>query len=354
MVFSTYPYPETAILALESSGVSVPDMIKIASPLDEDVTPLYADSARTLPIESGRMAILSSIQYLANAPDLDSSLVGRLRKAAHAYQMGQLFDQAAQFFIQQRALSSVQKSAAIRQETAPVWALSEQDGGPAYRIKTALDVESSADGMARDLQEHNLSATQLFRASRALMKRAHELGVDPQHLPRRIVGLGTERLPDWDAAEAHLLARDHRGYDRASSETAGEIIKSARAGLMDPEQACDLWAQLDEHCGVRPANTPTPHEIVYSGTTADQLLKLANHALVLDGVTLPADALRPAQDERLLRRLSREEAECLNKMASMVQEGNGAVASCLAANLPVDVSRRMLRFLAEAPASKEQ
>lgn len=344
------------VLAFLGAQGRTPAFVNVSELAESSISELpngiFADAGnRGYPLHTKSAAWLSAASIYGEQAAVDELVENRLVKAAAAHGIAAEVAELKEIFEAART-EALTKSASAGVAKEDTWALTREDGTCAYLIKSAGTVVRAAEGLTRDLLEGRLDAGEAASAAQRICKRAAELSVPASELPYRIQRLGSDASVNYPGAVVVASLRKEAGYTPEAADMLMQLLKSAGDGAITSDEVLDAWSNLDKHFNVSYRNEATPHEALHTGPSDTHLIKQANDCLVLGGVLLPREALTPALDERKLARLAPSEADCLTKLAGMVvNEGNGAMASVLAANVPMPVARRLLDFLVTARAA---
>jgi hypothetical protein len=307
---------------------------------------IFADpGARAYPLHTKSAAWLSAASYYGASEERLMLVEDRLVKAAAAFGIAAEVAELKELFEAER-VNALTKHASAPEDLGDTWALVREDGTKAYMIKSAGTIVLAAEGLGKDFGEGRLTVDEAVQAAKTLCKRAEHLRVPANEIPYRVLSLGRDGTPDYNNAMIIASLRKDAGYTPEAVTLLTSLLKNAGDGTVSQAEVLTAWGDMDKHFGVSYRQERTPHEALLAGPSMDSLVKQANDCLVLGGVVLPAEALRPALDAKLLLRLPSSEAACLTKLAhAVLNEGDGTVVSVLAASIPQASARRMLDFL---------
>jgi len=158
-----------------------------------------------------------------------------------------------------------------------------------YPMGDREEVEKSA----RDLYDDRLKMPiEAFRvASESLVKRASDLHIPEERLPRRVLATGSHRMFDEQAAR-HAVDQRRTLYGDQAGDLYGEILKSAASDPENIEDYTSLWVELDRKHGQKTAayhDCEDPYSAFHGGDlTETQMRKLAGQYVLVRDVPVPA------------------------------------------------------------------
>ena len=286
------PFPEWV------KGCPIPsaaDFVKLAS------TAFADPEGRRLPLTSKEAAFYSAIDYFANADKYTEDTFEAIKSAS------EWFGISADIAPYAEAFAAVfEKKAADAEAPAPEvgrFAISTHLNGRDFRLlplNDAYDIDKSAKDLLKMAGEGRIHYLMFVEASREIVKAAS----GSVELPPLVQAVGEERFPDLEKAARMIESRrsvvaDHEG----AFESYAGAVKAAAAGSITAEECMHKIAATDDALGVKytynsRARIPLPHDIVYGGPSAADVVKQASQLVMVQSVPVPLSVVQsiPAID----------------------------------------------------------
>ena len=306
-----------ALLHVESKH-GLPDYVKTATWPAADDLPLtaFADTEQRLPIHSKAAAWCSAIWCAANADLVDDTVIGRVKKACDAHgatadlpELQNLFD-----YGQEKQAASPDQTYALVIPNAREFGV-DADVLELMPLSTMLDVEDSSAELDKSAALGKLPPEMIREAAVNIKKAAAKFDVK---LPVTSTAerLGHERYADLETA-AELLERRASVVDATAMTGYREVLEFLKTAGME-QTVIEGLLDLDAVNGVtygfgKMAFQPTPWEIVYSGPTEEDVMKLARSSVLVADCLLPLEALKAVSDATLDMRLSADTASIVKQ-----------------------------------------
>ena len=270
-------------------NLSPPDCVKEAS---ETPSGAFADLTRMehpigTPAEAWRSYAYLKTAHVAG--DRDQELIRTIKLAGVALGIGDELDKIDAF-----VASSREKSAS---DSQPDFALEYSREGEHVKLFPIGDARSLIKS-ARSLGEQSWKTPLewFWHASRKIVKRASELGVNPDLIPANVWEHGKDRMVDYD--KAMRVARQRAPY--VDSESAGLYVDVVKSASVDQERPVkdyiDIFVDLDHLNDIDYKKHINPYQAFYSGDSESDWDKFASsHVLMSDRVFIPVAAFQKVE-----------------------------------------------------------
>lgn len=282
---------------------------KVADDQSENVHGYIYVHKKELPINSKKAATLSKIYFETYKNDRT-----RLNPVANNYihntlaKAASFFGLVDEFKLIEAVVDNLQIKRASCNTTDTKYALLYKKANTTYgvyRINTVSDVIDSARELANDKSKMTLDWFK--KASIALVKRAEELGVTSNYIPRVVKEAGVEREIDNKLIKLALDSRlSHFKVDDESKEIYTELFRSVEANLnksAEVDEYLTLIEDFDRLVGIDYKHgIIDPYAAVYSGITTQELNKLAAEHFFLNDVCVPVEAFTKLSEQAITNR----------------------------------------------------
>jgi len=311
-----------AVLHVESK-LGLPDYVKTAAWTPASDLPLeaFADLEQRLPIYSKAAAWCSAVWCAANQELVDDPTWDRVKQAVEAHDVAPDLSCLVDLFGQR-------KEAAAAPEPDHTYALTlknarqfgfDVDTLELLPLSNELDVEDSIRELDKAASLGKLPP-ELVREAAVATKQAADLFGVPVPQGSTTLRLGVERLADFDKA-AELVERRSSVVPADVMQHYRDIVDFLKTAGME-EDTVDALRDLDASQGItygfgKLAYQPTPWEIVYSGPTEKDLLKLASTSLYIASCLVPVEALKAVADRDLDMKLAADTAALIKQARTM-------------------------------------
>ena len=301
-----HPFPEW----IASKPVPEPDEFeKMASTA-------FADPARRLlPVSSPEAAFYSAINIFAHLGDYGDDVFDRVKSACAFYGIEEDVAPYATIFADEH-----EKSASGPEEVPGRFAIDEELDGVRYRLlplNDAEEVRQSARDLSKMAREDRIHFLMLVPAAREICKAAADSGV--ADLPGIVTRFGLDRFDDVDAAKPMLDKRASFGKMPEAASLYESVREEWAAGSIDPYEAMEKIAAIDDAAGVPCAlsltsDHPTPYEVVFCGGKVVDAEKMASENVLLRGVLIPVKDAKAVNPLDIAFRLSKSAAADWERM----------------------------------------
>ena len=311
-----------------SNLLSVPDYVKEASIIEEDIIPLPAavfgrPQFREFPLDTLGHVWLS-YGYCKSAGIRETDLLAKITKAAELHGITKDLEAIDQALAQLTKKASHDQYYAITidfgQEDPENKSASKRTGKHGfYPLAGPFQVEESAVKMANEKSRIPLDL--FVDGCRNIVKRAKELNVPTNYLPKAILEYGIERVPDDNVVKMAAAQR----VEQTGDEIYNQI---AEAALTNPESAYDyaeLWLRADRQNGVKISKaTMNPYQIMNSGPTVDQVDNFIESWVSIAGAPVPRVKVATMQEEVVRKSFAKEVADKLMDLIKQASKTSGA------------------------------
>lgn len=312
----------TSIHYVHSQGIN-PEYVKSASiptkeSLQDKPDAVFADtSKRLLPVHT-KAATFWSAAYFLGSGESDTEVMSRIEKAAAAFGIQSDVEAIKKVFTYE-----------TKQASAVPYALevemTKNSGVHSfYPLLNRDNVVDSAAQMSRDYHEGRLPLELYRDAAVNTVKAASTMNVADRELPRTVVQLGTQRIPDFSYAKTVAGLRKSAGLVNGEQHAiymdlldAAESEFDSISDVNQKDQAMDKWAEamleLDRTCGITKYtdNVVDPYSAIFSGPSYADIEKVASETLFIADTAVPMAALRAIPTKDVNVRFTKDEAEAI-------------------------------------------
>ena len=289
------------------SSIGLPDFMKTAEALAApDIKGLadtaFADKARQYPMHTKEATYASAVAAFGTG--LGEPMLGRIKLAARMHGIEAEVAAAEALFIQT-------KSAAVEPAAVPAnFALQVETANGLesfYPVDGEYNLEKSARALLEDMNSGKLPIDWARQAACAIVKAA-EAGGTLAYLPRRVLVLGEERLPDLEkAADLTAYRCTYLGHPPGTRELYLDVVKSAAANPEDLDTYVQLYRDIDETLHVKYSSlVPHPYEVFYGGMKLAEVTKLASQVVMVSDVMVPLDVFQRVPENEITRHFRKD------------------------------------------------
>lgn len=293
---------------------SMPDyVVKAATfPSAEEVAKLH-DTAFADPIKRehpahNKVATFLTAAYLHVMSDVPQAVLENIKAAAELHGNSADVLPLLEPLLQQNT-----------KQASELYAL-DVESGHFYPMRSVDDLTESVLGLSRDLAEGRLPVKLARQASRAMVKRAEELGLTS--LPENVRHVGEETVLDIEGVKRASEWRARLALD----EQSGQLYKEAVSVFEhDPSEStrqicAETWEMLDKASQIKISSlTPSAADIWFSGISEKTIAKQAQECLLLRDQVIPAAVITSVPVDVLcswLPKAAKESLEAIHKAAS--------------------------------------
>lgn len=319
----------------------------------DDLSPhSFADQPnRLFPIHTKSACLMSALCFYGNRYQ-NKVIEGQIVKAAGSHGVLGLVREAEAVF------TPTLKSASNPEPRFALAIEDDVDGGGTqyfYPIDTESDLTSSARNLTKAAAEERLPISFLRTAAETMVKRAHELKLDPQAtLVPEVLALGENRIPDFAKAAALIERRaEFCNVDDAGMQIYRDTIKAAEDAYHKSEDLDDfiqVVSMIDEANHVKySALIKDPYQVFYCGETQADVEKFANQVVFVGDTAVPAEVVSSLTDDEIEGMFSGITADPVKQARDAAAERTATATQHLA-GIGEDNEQALLRLMLQKAA----
>lgn len=310
----------------------------------------FADRGRRLlPILSKEATFHSALDLFAHVADYDQEVFDRVKNACEFHGISDDVAPYAEVFA-----DSFEKSAAESIAPPGRFAIDTELNGQCFQLlplDNAACVTDSAYELAKMAGERRIHFLTLVPAAVEVVKAAADFNVED--LPRLIVHLGSERLPDLEKAAELIEGREQlaKNSDRATLRGLyQEAVKEAADGTISATECMTKIAAIDDAAGLtyrfkESASFPHALDVVFTGPLLSEVEKQASCQVCVRDILIPLEEVKSISLVEADFKLSKSAGESLRKN---IETNDAKDISLAVMSWEEKDQRTLLRILANA------
>ena len=303
-----HPFPDWV------ASVAVPEQ----ADFEKKASAAFADPVRRLlPICTKEAAFYSALNLFAHPEDFDDEAIfERVKEACEHFGIEHEISPYATMFVEQ-----FEKEASASDFVDGRFAIDTMLDDTKFQLlplNDADDVSVAAVELAKMASEKRVPIFLFVPGAREIVKAASDFGVPS--LPELIVRYGVPKFADEAEARRLVAGREQLCKDATIRDTLAADYSEALNGVEDdPDAAMMKVAAIDYVAGIEPqyklaARTPTPFDIVFSGTLVSEAEKAATENVMIRGVLIPLEEIKRLDAVDVDFKLNKSAAEVFHKL----------------------------------------